>query len=276
MKTMSEVYHDGQNLPTKACSICRALKPLDAFYKAGKGLRTECKDCTLHKQRVKYQQEQNKKLTQLMLPPFISSKICTKCKYEKPIDEFVRGNPYTLDGYSYRCGECLKEDAKKRSLKVIDQSLLKRCGRCRKEKALEQFPVSAGYGKHGRSSICNDCVGARWQENKEKYMSTGAQWRKENPLKDRKRSQNYMARKKNAAIDNSIDYNALLEKHGMWCYICKQSILQGQSIQFDHVIPLVRGGPHHKDNLRPVHSQCNARKQGRLLEEMTPYQRRGV
>lgn len=276
---MSELYHDTPEQSTKVCSTCFKEKPLSEFYHVSKIThahlyRTECKACTLTQQRIKHHQKRNKKLVQFSLFPI--SKICTKCKIEKPIDQFGYGNPYTPDGYNYRCRDCLKEDAKGRSQKIAHLPASKVCSRCHTKKLLEQFPISTGYGKYGRASICYECAQERWQENKEKYTATSAKWRKANPLKDLRRSQSYTARKKKATTIDPVDYEHILERDGLWCYICEHAILPGQKMHFDHVIPLARGGEHTEDNLKPTHHVCNVRKQDKLLSEMTPFQRRGV
>lgn len=106
-------------------------------------------------------------------------------------------------------------------------------------------------------------------------MATGAKWRKNNPLKDLNRSQRYMARKKNATQIDEINYARILERDGMFCYICEQDILPHHKMHFDHIVPLARGGAHTEGNLTPTHSQCNCRKQDRPFSELTPYDRRG-
>ena len=64
-----------------------------------------------------------------------------------------------------------------------------------------------------------------------------------------------------------ISYERLIATYGMVCNICKLPIEEGQ-LSFDHVVPLVRGGSHTEDNLRPAHLNCNRRKNRRLMEEL--------
>jgi len=66
-----------------------------------------------------------------------------------------------------------------------------------------------------------------------------------------------------------ISYLRILEIHGMICSVCNLPIGEEKGeLSFDHVVPLVRGGAHVEDNLRPAHNLCNRRKNRRLLEEM--------
>jgi hypothetical protein len=255
---------------SKTCTICGDKKPCDDFYKGS----SRCKKCTLNREKLKRFQKKNAERVQL--PLLIFSRVCTKCKMEKPIDEFPP-NKYLPHGIHSRCKICMAEDVQQRASKITESILpfSKLCGKCGVEKPLDQFPISNGYGKYGRSSVCSECSSKRFQENKEKYMATNALWRKNNPLKDRKRAQNYAARKKNAQQIGEIDYARILERDGLWCYICKQDILAYQKMHFDHVVPLARGGSHSEDNLKPTHAQCNCRKQDRLFSELTEYDRRG-
>lgn len=255
---------------TKKCKKCDIMKPLDAFDQS----RWTCKDCRKTIERTRHFLKKSRKLVQLSLFP--TSKKCTKCKTEKTLELFSQGNPYTLDGYSFRCRKCQKDDARERALKIVEVPESKVCGKCKIDKPLDLFPVSTGYGKYGRSSVCYDCAAKRYQENKEKYMATGALWKKNNRLKDRKRSQGYAARKKKASQIDTVDYARILERDGYWCHICEKDILPQDKMHFDHVIPLKRGGAHSEENLKPAHGRCNCRKHDKFLEEMTPYQRRGI
>lgn len=54
--------------------------------------------------------------------------------------------------------------------------------------------------------------------------------------------------------------HVLLAANGL-CGICKNSLDCGVSeIDFDHVVPLARGGTHTNDNLQATHASCNRAK----------------
>jgi 5-methylcytosine-specific restriction endonuclease McrA len=53
------------------------------------------------------------------------------------------------------------------------------------------------------------------------------------------------------------------------------------TLTFDHIVPLVPRagdpqGTHTEDNIKPTHRECNARKSNRRLEDLTPFDRRGI
>lgn len=66
----------------------------------------------------------------------------------------------------------------------------------------------------------------------------------------------------------SVDYERILDEHGMVCHICSGEIASLADLNMDHVIPLARGGTHTYDNIRPSHKRCNQRKHVKLLEEL--------
>ena len=67
------------------------------------------------------------------------------------------------------------------------------------------------------------------------------------------------------ATIGSIDYDQLLIDSCGFCGIC--NTLLDDKLEFDHIIPLSRGGSHSHDNLQPAHAYCNRRKLSMLPEE---------
>ena len=65
-----------------------------------------------------------------------------------------------------------------------------------------------------------------------------------------------------------VDYEAILAEFGMVCHICGGEIETRATLNFDHVIPLTRGGPHVQENIRPSHKRCNVRKGNKLMSEL--------
>ncbi len=44
------------------------------------------------------------------------------------------------------------------------------------------------------------------------------------------------------------------------CAVCRDPIVPGEAIQFDHIHSDVMGGPHEYQNLRPIHRECHKPK----------------
>jgi 5-methylcytosine-specific restriction endonuclease McrA len=120
----------------------------------------------------------------------------------------------------------------------------------------------------------------RWAENGEQIRATQAAWRGQNrerltalyrdwerrnpekvSLRDR---QNKGRRRATISSPDPVNYARILVEHGMVCHICAEQIPSLDDLEFDHVIPLARGGAHSVENIRPSHSSCNRRKGAKL------------
>lgn len=82
-----------------------------------------------------------------------------------------------------------------------------------------------------------------------------------NPEARRERVRRRRARLRGATTER-VNYAAILAKHGHVCHICGGDI-EG-AIDFDHVIPIARGGAHAHSNIKPSHPSCNRRKGARI------------
>lgn len=93
-------------------------------------------------------------------------------------------------------------------------------------------------------------------------------WAKSNPEKHKINIRNvghrYRARKYNTTV-GSIDYSRILIDSCGICGICEKYL--DSSIEYDHIIPIARGGSHTQDNLQATHALCNHKKSSRLPEE---------
>lgn len=286
----------------KVCSKCVAEKPFSEFYESrdGKGgYLARCKECTTAEVR-RYNQEHYVHLRPVLPEPVSGGKVCRKCHTEKPFGEFSRSAGKS-DGYASRCKECRnRQHAEKARARGARLRLPKAsnggkvCTRCRTEKpfdAFQRMPKSVtGYNPQ-----CKDCLNGQGRtryktlyreqklsKNREWYDSHRDQhraltmaWRQENRLKSNAYGSRRRAQQKGVTI-GEIDYEHILGRDGEFCYICEGVILPEHSIEFDHVIPITRGGPHSEENIKVVHLNCNRRKHNKLLEEMSLYQRRGV
>lgn len=98
------------------------------------------------------------------------------------------------------------------------------------------------------------------ERTRERYLSDPDYW----ITKARNR------RKRQQIVDlGDVDRNYLSRAFND-CYLCGGP-LAGSQMQFDHIVPLTRGGMHCRENLRPTHARCNLRKSSRLLSELSWY-----
>lgn len=56
---------------------------------------------------------------------------------------------------------------------------------------------------------------------------------------------------------------AVIERHGMTCWLCQLPISSLNELHVDHVVPLLAGGDSDLDNLKPAHARCNLIKGAR-------------
>ncbi len=197
-----------------------------------------------------------------------------------------------------RARAALRREEKKRNppmpKSATQLTFFKICPKCATEKHLSEFPLSKNC-KDGHNGYCNECIkkwaqsdkGRAWERERGRkrrldpeFLKIARQrkraWDDKHPLAVRAYVLKRYARKKRASTIEKVDFASILERDGLFCYICEQAILPDQAIDFDHVIPLSRGGVHTESNLKPTHHLCNRRKFNKLLEELTPHDRRGV
>ena len=107
---------------------------------------------------------------------------------------------------------------------------------------------------------------ADWQRrNPDRMAELRSQWKAANRELVREASRRHSSirrARKYGAEWEKIDFAELLAAHGMICHLCGGQI--DEDLEWDHVIPLARGGAHAAENLRPSHALCNRRKGARL------------
>ncbi len=79
-----------------------------------------------------------------------------------------------------------------------------------------------------------------------------------NPLKRREIDAKRNALKKGATVE-PVDYAFVKKRDKMVCGLCHKKVKQPE-LQFDHIVPLSRGGAHATWQVQVAHATCNARK----------------
>lgn len=223
-------------------------------------------------------------------------KTCSRCSLEKPLDEFYNRKK-SRDGKHVWCKLCCKAYAASAETKG------RRNARQRERYATdpEYRQERLDWAKEKRESdpdymrsIWNASYHRNFDKNREKRNERSRKWREENPERakevvKRSRERNierarkacrewqkknpervrelvarYNARKIGATV-GEVDYEAILKRDGLWCYLCESEV-ESDDIHFDHVVPLSKGGEHSMANIRVTHSRCNLSKGDRLLE----------
>lgn len=277
---MTEVYHATQ-LPliplSRICKTCEIDKPLEEnFHKQtvrGKLMyRVHCKDCRSKAEKA--------------LPPRqewveVTSKVCPKCDppAEKLISEFAL-DKNSRDGHYYCCKVCQRQWANSEEQKSK---------RRERERVKNLDPIYRQEQQDWQNAWRDrniDKLRIQWREKYANDPEYAARMRKNSRkwIKAHPDEMNAHQMKRKAIIQGTavedVDYQEILSEYGPWCYICDQPILPHHNLEYDHVIPLIPRtgepqGTHTKDNIKPTHKSCNARKTNRRLEDLTPFDRRG-
>lgn len=106
-----------------------------------------------------------------------------------------------------------------------------------------------------------------YHRNKAASRQRMAKWRANNRTKYRMQSKAYRARKRKAYVESCVGWarvmtSPLVRKP---CYYCGD---ESSGYQYDHFVPLAKGGLHAEWNMRLACPRCNGRKSARLPESI--------
>ncbi len=107
----------------------------------------------------------------------------------------------------------------------------------------------------------------QWKDAHPKASAASSRRRREqNPEKTRRYQAAWAGKRRAKMVKNGyedVDYSEILKRHGMICHLCGKPIIKKSELEFDHVVPISKGGPHKATNIRPSHGRCNRRKGAR-------------
>jgi 5-methylcytosine-specific restriction endonuclease McrA len=161
-------------------------------------------------------------------------KCCSRCEAEKQVGDFYLDKS-KRDGFSSRCKECVKADAR------------------------------AWYAEHTERHA--DRMRARRE-----HVGPGEQraydsaWKARDPRRARLLKNSREAKRraqKRGACDEQVDIATLHAAYGGCCGICQQFVSLDE-VTIDHHVPLSKGGRHSYFNTRPAHLGCNVAKGDRM------------
>jgi 5-methylcytosine-specific restriction endonuclease McrA len=177
-------------------------------------------------------------------------RICRRCGEEKPFDEFYRAQD-CRDGLRPECTSCSLAAGRRRyQAKAKDPeyrtavNAANRAWRARNRERARAHQRT--YYERHRELIRRKAQ--EWMRN----------WSRANPEKRRANEARRRALKRATSV-GPVDYVAILFMWGLNCHLCHQPIAWSD-LEFDHVIPLSKGGSHTQSNIKPAHRACNRRK----------------
>ena len=170
-------------------------------------------------------------------------KTCIKCVSSLPVSDFYKDRS-RQDGLDPRCKQCKNGERK-----------------------------AAGYDKifYERHRVARiAAVRARDARTGDSPARAKA-WREANPERQKMHARLARRRRRAALKGAGIylvthrDLDRLMRRHDGCCAYCP-----APATEFDHVVPISRGGHHSIGNLLPVCGTCNRSKNCRLLTEWRP------
>ncbi len=227
------------------------------------------------------------------------TKICTICLEEKPLTNFVRAKN-TRSGYGARCLSCESERkrayfAGNREAQAVRvkrwaennvekrREISRRWTEINHEKELERHrrsyatnpekhrdKVRRSYRKHREERLAY--TRDYYLKTKELQAAQNKSRRLHDPTKYALKGRESQGRRRairEGGIAEVVDYALILKRDGYFCHICKSDITPEtlDAIEFDHILPIKKGGAHKLANIAVAHISCNKKKWDRILEE---------
>lgn len=202
------------------------------------------------------------------------SKTCSKCGQLTPLENF-RANRKAKDGLQSACKPCQKAFYQKNQKYYSEKSLeyrQKNIDLIRQRHRDYYARNSEKHKAYSRQYYWNNLEKAREQrrktydKNPEHWVQQAKIWKQQN----RERANladNLSVHRRRARMQNNgvfqISKNEINRLYRQACIYCGSS----NSIQLDHVIPIVRGGRHSIGNLAPACAKCNQSKSGMTITE---------
>ena len=194
-------------------------------------------------------------------------KICSKCKINKPPEEF--GNrTKASDGKRSACKTC--ESSQKQKYYQNNKSII--IEKNKKYKANEDKEASKLYKQKYNKSEKGKITRAKYyQNNKEKLKERSKNYKKsENGKLSSAATSNKRRADKIGSSDNTITAQTLCDLLTMQsnkCYYCSIILDKNVNKHLDHYMPISKGGTHSISNVVWSCSKCNLTKSATIPDK---------
>ena len=177
--------------------------------------------------------------------PEIYLKKCSKCGEKKTLDAFSRDKSIKT-GYRPSC-------------KVCDRSAINK--QARREYEKQYWTGDRAEKKKAGIKLCRE-------RNLERYNATQAAYRQTEEFKEHHRAHAAIrrARMRNVLVEN-VNYRKVYEESTKKCAYCEKPLMF-DDVEFDHFIPISKGGSHERSNIRVSCLPCNRTKGAKLPAEV--------
>jgi 5-methylcytosine-specific restriction endonuclease McrA len=175
-------------------------------------------------------------------------KVCTKCKEEKPLEEFSK-NSNSSDGRQYQCKVC---KAAYRASKAADIAAHRKVYYAANKEKIAAY--SKKYAKENKEAIAIT----------KKLYSASVGGRK-NRHEARSKREEHIANTSDGSITKQSLDDLMVAQEGK-CAICSCDLdaLENRYVHMDHILPIAKGGEHKIGNIQWTCSSCNLTKSDRV------------
>lgn len=245
---------DKKVVSEKNCYTCGEIKPIENFPKLSEtsdGYHYNCKTCknNLDKQNRLSKLGYKRKIDSICtLPGFKYCKNCDSIKEDYLFENNIRNfkNVCTL------CKESIR-----------DSIIKKCCIKCKVTKDIKDFHFSSNC-LDNKINTCKQCVKIK---SKKRRVLNYLKYRVQSINRDNKNCKNFTS-------ITEDDVLKLHESQNKECIYCKSEIdlnSDNPPYEFDHILPVSRGGSHSIDNLQILCKFCNQGKSDSLEEDFVNY-----
>lgn len=212
------------------------------------------------------------------------AKRCPGCERDLPHNAFGK-NMAKADGLQNYCRECRKRepsraeyqrqyrDANRATLAKRDaerhranpQVAIRRMAEWRNRNPEKAKELNTRCYRNNRT--VRDAQAREWAlANPESRRAIVRRYAKAHPEQERMKQSRRRARMRGLPNEH-VTVAQLIERDGLGCYLCGRDVDRNE-LHVDHVVPVVRDGPHIASNLRITHGRCNCIKGSRLVSEL--------
>ncbi len=232
------------------CRWCKEIKPLSEYPMRGGRMSAKCHTCEVQYSRDRYRANPEK-----------------ACAVQR---EWAAKHPEETKQRYAAYHEANRERERERGRRYNEEHQEERreADRQRRE-AMPPDERRAKWRRENQSPARLRSGAERRAANKEKQAVRAKQWRLNNPERSERISAAYRERKARAAIA-PIDWTRVDQATSGVCYIC-DTPLDATNHNYDHVVPMSKGGLHVTENIRPCCRSCNSKKGAQLPDQLDHY-----
>lgn len=201
------------------------------------------------------------------------SKRCRTCREDQAVEDFNRDRSRP-DGYSNQCRECRRIETRQRNAANPEQNRnrVKAWQRANPDKHNAKSRAWAKKNPERRKQITRDSAKRRYWADPETARKKGVvlakRFRTTNP--EAFKAIAFRAKTKRRAQElgsetGPVNYWRITRRDRMVCHICRKKVQSKAELEFDHVIPLAKGGAHVEANIAVSHRKCNRQKAAKVL-----------